>query len=138
MGASGLAVEGGRDRQEVFSDFVAELAKNLVIRPYISHERLPVGQLYILRCGLVVKMWRFLGRGKVRALDAERPWSAAVPVEELTPSCARLVKSVAAPASRSAEHSHPTPTATSELCSPCNHVRTVLFDHPFRRCGARI
>ena len=37
------------------SDFVAALAKQLVIRSYITHERLPIGQLYILRRGLVVK-----------------------------------------------------------------------------------
>ena len=50
-------------------DFIAALAKNLVIRPYVNHERLPVGQLYILRQGVVVKMWRFLGSGKVWGED---------------------------------------------------------------------
>ena len=50
-----------------FSDFVAELAKHLYVRSYISHERMPIGQLYVLRKGLVVKMWRFLGSGKVRS-----------------------------------------------------------------------
>jgi len=51
------------------SDLVAGLAKQLVIRSFIGHERLPVGQLYILRRGLVVKMWRFLGSGKVWGED---------------------------------------------------------------------
>jgi len=50
-------------------EFVAYLAKSLTIRSYVSHERLPVGQLYVLRRGLVVKMWRFLGSGKVWGED---------------------------------------------------------------------
>jgi CRP-like cAMP-binding protein len=50
-------------------EFVASLAKSLVVRAYIAHERLPVGQLYVLRRGLVVKMWRFLGAGKVWGED---------------------------------------------------------------------
>ena len=54
------------DKLEGGSDFIAALAKSLVIRSYVNHERLPIGQLYILRCGLVTKMWRFLGTGKVR------------------------------------------------------------------------
>lgn len=53
------------DQLENGSDFIAALAKSLVVRCFVSHERLPVGQLYILRVGLVVKMWRFLGSGKV-------------------------------------------------------------------------
>lgn len=51
------------------AEFVASLAKALVIRSYVSHERLPVGQLYILSRGLVVKMWRFLGTGRVWGED---------------------------------------------------------------------
>ncbi len=51
------------------SDFIAALAKALVIRSYVAQERLPVGQLYILRRGFVVKMWRFLGSGKVWGED---------------------------------------------------------------------
>jgi len=46
-------------------NFIAELAKKLVLRAFVANERLPVGQLYILRRGIVVKMWRFLGMGKV-------------------------------------------------------------------------
>ena len=38
------------------SDFIAMLAKQLVVRAYVSSERLPIGQLYILRKGFVVKM----------------------------------------------------------------------------------
>lgn len=34
-----------------------------MIRAYVANERLPVGQLYILRRGLTVKNWRFLGTG---------------------------------------------------------------------------
>ena len=51
------------------SDFIALLAKCLVIRSFVGHERLPVGQLYIVRRGLLVKMWRFLGSGKVWGED---------------------------------------------------------------------
>jgi hypothetical protein len=51
------------------SDFIAQLAKQLVVRCFIAQERLPVGQLYILRRGFVVKMWRFLGAGKVWGED---------------------------------------------------------------------
>lgn len=51
------------------AEFVASLAKALVIRSYVSHERLPIGQLYILSRGLVVKMWRFLGTGRVWGED---------------------------------------------------------------------
>lgn len=43
--------------------FTVALAKKLVIRAYMATERLPIGQLYILRRGLCVKMWRFLGGG---------------------------------------------------------------------------
>jgi len=50
-------------------EFIASLAKQLVIRAYVSHERLPVGYLYILKRGLVVKLWRFLGSGKVWGED---------------------------------------------------------------------
>ena len=56
------AIKGG-------SDFIAQLAKQLVVRCFIAQERLPVGQLYILRRGFVVKMWRFLGAGKVWGED---------------------------------------------------------------------
>ena len=50
-------------------EFIASLAKVLVIRAFVAHERLPIGQLYVLRRGLLVKMWRFLGRGKVWGED---------------------------------------------------------------------
>ena len=50
-------------------EFIASLAKTLVIRAYVAHERLPIGQLYVLRRGLVVKLWRFLGTGKVWGED---------------------------------------------------------------------
>lgn len=53
-------------------EFIASLAKVLVIRAFVAHERLPIGQLYVLRRGLLVKMWRFLGRGKVKARRACR------------------------------------------------------------------
>ena len=59
----------GVARLDCGSDFIAALAKSLVIRSYVGHERLPIGQLYVLRCGVVVKMWRFLGSGKVRCTD---------------------------------------------------------------------
>jgi len=59
----------GLEELEGGSDFIAGLAKSLMIRSFVGHERLPIGQLYILRRGLVVKMWRFLGTGKVWGED---------------------------------------------------------------------
>jgi len=50
-------------------EFVAALAKRLVIRNFVAKERLPVGQLYVLRRGMCVKMWRFLGTRKVFGED---------------------------------------------------------------------
>ena len=49
--------------------FIVALAKKLVIRAYVATERLPIGQLYILRRGLCVKMWRFLGGGNTWGED---------------------------------------------------------------------
>ena len=46
-------------------EFIAALAKRLVLRNYVANERLPIGQLYVLRRGLCVKMWRFLNAKKV-------------------------------------------------------------------------
>lgn len=51
------------------SDFIAAIAKRLTIRSYVGHERMPIGQLYIVKRGLVVKMWRFLGSGKMWGED---------------------------------------------------------------------
>ena len=51
------------------SEFIALLAKQLVVRAFVASERLPVGQLYILRKGFCVKMWRFLRSGKVWGED---------------------------------------------------------------------
>jgi CRP-like cAMP-binding protein len=53
--------------------FVAALARHLVLRNFTAQERLPVGQLYIVRKGLLVKMWRFLGSGKVWGEDIILP-----------------------------------------------------------------
>lgn len=49
--------------------FIAALARLLVLRNFTQSERLPIGQLYIVRKGLLVKMWRFLGSGKVWGED---------------------------------------------------------------------
>ena len=45
------------------AELIAILATRLCVRAYILNERLPVGQLYILRKGWAVKMWRFLNTG---------------------------------------------------------------------------
>jgi len=50
-------------------EFIASVAKRLVIRNFVAKERLPVGQLYILRKGMCVKMWRFLGTRRVWGED---------------------------------------------------------------------
>jgi len=49
--------------------FYANIAKHLTIKPYVAQERIPLGFLYILRRGLVVKMWRFLVKGRVWGED---------------------------------------------------------------------
>ena len=49
--------------------FYLAIAKNLVIKPYVTQERIPLGFLYILRRGMVVRMWRFLSAGKVWGED---------------------------------------------------------------------
>ena len=36
---------------------------------YLQDERLPLGQLYVLRRGLVIRLWRFYGPGKVFGED---------------------------------------------------------------------
>jgi len=58
-------------------EFIAALAKSLVIRNYVAKERLPIGQLYILRKGMCVKNWRFK---RVRAVWGE---DFVLDVEEL-------------------------------------------------------
>ena len=50
-------------------NFIAEVAKRLVLRAFITEERLPVGLMYVLRRGIVVRMWRFLGAGRVWGED---------------------------------------------------------------------
>jgi CRP-like cAMP-binding protein len=50
-------------------EFIAALAMKMQLQAYISHERLPIGQLYVLRKGMVVKLWRFLGPESVFGED---------------------------------------------------------------------
>ena len=42
-------------------DFVADLSMKLRVAAFVSDERLPLGQLYILCKGMVVRLWRFHG-----------------------------------------------------------------------------
>eukprot|EP00966_Prymnesium_polylepis_P143900 3321798-Prymnesium_polylepis.1 len=57
----------GETREEL--EFIAAIAKNLNIKAFAAGERLPVGQLYVLRKGLCVKLWRFMNAGKVWGED---------------------------------------------------------------------
>ena len=41
----------------------------LSVNAYLQDERLPLGQLYVLRRGLVIRLWRFHGPGKVFGED---------------------------------------------------------------------
>lgn len=50
-------------------EFLAELAIRLRVGAYVANERLPIGQMYILRKGMAVKMWRFLGINAVWGED---------------------------------------------------------------------
>ena len=54
-------------------DFVAALAMELQLSAFIVHERMPIGQLYVLKRGMVVKLYRFLGKGRVWGEDALLP-----------------------------------------------------------------
>ncbi len=53
-------------------DFIAALSMKLGVAAFAVEERLPLGQMYVLRRGMVVRLWRFLGRGKVSAAGSER------------------------------------------------------------------
>ena len=46
-------------------EFVANLAKSLIVRAYVVSERPPLGQIYVLRKGMAIKNWRFLRAGRV-------------------------------------------------------------------------
>jgi len=51
-------------------DFIAALAMRLGLSAFVMHERLPIGQMYVLRRGMVVKLYRFLGKGRVWGEDS--------------------------------------------------------------------
>jgi hypothetical protein len=46
-------------------EFIAELAMRLRVAAFVSNERMPIGQLYVLQKGMAVRMWRFLRRNAV-------------------------------------------------------------------------
>ena len=54
---------------DVGGEIIPKLASLLVVRAYIADERLPVGQLYILRKGWVTRLWRFMKAGHVWGED---------------------------------------------------------------------
>ena len=58
-------------------EFIAALANVLVRRAYIANERVPVGYLYILRRGIVVKLWRFLRSAQHTSPPPSIPFSHA-------------------------------------------------------------
>ena len=60
-------------------EFIAELSMRMHISAYISNERMPIGQLYVLRKGMVVRLWRFLGPNSV--------WGEDMLIEELDLVC---------------------------------------------------
>lgn len=43
--------------------FITTLATRLVVTAYVRSERLPLGRLYIVRKGMVVKLWKFYNAG---------------------------------------------------------------------------
>lgn len=49
--------------------FIASLARRIVVRAYVRHERCPIGYVCILKRGLVVKNWRFYSVGGVWGED---------------------------------------------------------------------
>ena len=54
-------------------EFIARLSVFLHVSAFIQHEAFPLGRFYILRKGIVVKFWRFLGPGKVFGEDSLLP-----------------------------------------------------------------
>lgn len=50
-------------------DFVAALSMQLRVQAFVRDERLPLGQLYVLRKGMVVRLWRFHGANSVWGED---------------------------------------------------------------------
>ena len=54
---------------ETGQSFLARLCKRIQVCGYVQKERLPLGQLYIIARGIVVKNWRFFGVGKVWGED---------------------------------------------------------------------
>lgn len=92
--------------------FIAQLAQQLVLRNFVASERVPVGMLCIVRKGLVVKMWRFLGARKVWGEDF------ILDNEELI------------------DHSRTLPTALHPTYTPATRDRTApLYSLPPQRQG---
>lgn len=54
-------------------EFIARLSVFLRVSAFIQHEAFPLGCFFILRKGIVVKFWRFLGPGKVFGEDSLLP-----------------------------------------------------------------
>lgn len=42
-------------------EFIAELSMKMQVHAYVASERVPIGQLNVLRKGMCVRLWRFLG-----------------------------------------------------------------------------
>jgi len=59
----------GMGEVRVERDFVAALAMTVELRAFAIEERLPLGQMYVLRRGMAVLLWRFLGQGRVWGED---------------------------------------------------------------------
>jgi len=57
------------DRDEGNQHFLATLTTRMHLAAYIQEERLPLGRLYILRKGLVIKRWRVLAAGQAWGED---------------------------------------------------------------------
>ena len=46
-------------------EYIAALSIRMGLQAFVTHERVPLGQLYVLRRGMVVRLWRFLGVNSV-------------------------------------------------------------------------
>lgn len=57
----------GRTRDE--REFIGSLARKLEVHAFVSEERIALGRMYVLRKGMVVRMWRFISVGKVWGED---------------------------------------------------------------------
>ena len=74
---SGIWYLGGAAGSLEGREIISMIAKALKLEAFMLHERLPIGQLYVLRRGMCVKNWRFYREGGV--------WGDDMILDEIAP-----------------------------------------------------